>query len=105
MPINLNRSNMKALTLNIFIILSLASYVFAGGFEEDPGPEELISESDNSTIYTDSPSTETESSLEENEVLEASTSSFTDSDGNIVTWSKGLVTSGVDDKSYVVWGI
>tara|TARA_B100001059_G_scaffold59062_1_gene54377 strand:+ start:229 stop:519 length:291 start_codon:yes stop_codon:yes gene_type:complete len=95
---------MRALTLNSFIIiLSLASYVFAGGFEEDPGPEELISESDDSISNTNSLTTETETSLEE-ELLETGTASFTDSDGNIVTWSKGLVTSGGDDKSYVIWG-
>mgnify|MGYP003324450345 CR=1 FL=1 len=41
---------MKSLTLNsLIIVLFFASYVFAGGFEEDPGPEELVSESDNST--------------------------------------------------------
>ena len=96
---------MKALTLNSFIIiLFFASYVFAGGFEEDPGPEELISESNNSTINTNSLTTESETSLEEEEVLETGTASFTDSDGNIVSWSKGLVTSGGDDKSYVIWG-
>ena len=69
---------MKSLTLNsLIIVLFFASYVFAGGFEEDPGPEE---------------------------VLETVTASFTDSEGNIVTWSQGLVTTGGDDKKYVVWG-
>ena len=62
---------MKSLTLNsLIIVLFFASYVFAGGFEEDPGPEELVSESNNSTS----------------------------------TWSQGLVTTGGDDKKYVVWG-
>ena len=96
---------MKSLTLNSFIIiLSLASYVFAGGFEEDPGPEEVARDSDNSTSNTESLSIESETSLEEEEVLETSTVSFTDSEGNIVTWSQGLVTSGGEGKSYVVWG-
>ena len=96
---------MKSLTLNsLIIVLFFASYVFAGGFEEDPGPEELVSESNNSTSNTDSLSIELETSLEEEEELEIGTESFTDSDGNIVNWSKGLVTSGGDDKSYVIWG-
>ena len=50
---------MKSLTLNsLIIVLFFASYVFAGGFEEDPGPEELVSESNNSTSNTDSLSIE-----------------------------------------------
>ena len=96
---------MKSLTLNsLIIVLFFASYVFAGGFEEDPGPEELVSESDNSTSNTNSVYIELETSLEEEEVLENSTASFTDSEGNIVTWSQGLVTTGRDNKSYIVWG-
>ena len=96
---------MKSLTLNsLIIVLFFASYVFAGGFEEDPGPEELVSESNNSTNNTDSLSIGSETSLEEEEVLETGTASFTDSEGNIVTWSQGLVTTGGDDKKYVVWG-
>ena len=100
---------MKSLTFNsLIIVLFFASYVFAGGFEEDPGPEELVSESSNktsnSTSNSDSLSIESETSLEEEEVLETSTASFTDSEGNIVTWSQGLVTTGGDDKKYVVWG-
>ena len=96
---------MKSLTLNsLIIVLFFASYVFAGGFEEDPGPEELVSEISNSTSNSDSLSIESETSLEEEEVLETSTVSFTDSEGNIVTWSQGLVTTGRDDKKYVVWG-
>ena len=95
---------MKSLTLNsLIIVLFFASYVFAGGFEENPGPEELVSESDNSTNNYDSLSIESETPMEE-EVLETDTASFTDSEGNIVTWSQGLVTTGGDDKSYVVWG-
>ena len=95
---------MKSLTLNsLIIVLFFASYVFAGGFEEDPGPEELVSESNNSTSNTDSLSIESDTSLEE-EVLETVTASFTDSEGNIVSWSQGLVTTGGDDKKYVVWG-
>ena len=95
---------MKLLTLNsLIIVLFFASYVFAGGFEENPGPEELVSESDNSTNNYDSLSIESETPMEE-EVLETDTASFTDSEGNIVTWSQGLVTTGGDDKSYVVWG-
>lgn len=96
---------MKSLTLNsLIIVLFFASYVFAGGFEEDPGPEELVSESNNSTNNTDSLSIESETSLEEEEVLETGTASFTDSEGNFVTWSQGYVTTGGDDKKYVVWG-
>ena len=95
---------MKSLTLNsLIIVLFFASYVFAGGFEENPGPEELVSESDNSTNNYDSLSIESETPMEE-EVLETDTASFTDSEGNIVTWSQGLVTTGEDDKKYVVWG-
>ena len=96
---------MKSLTLNsLIIVLFFASYVFAGGFEEDPGPEELVSESDNSTSNNDSLSIESEISLGKEDVLEIGTATFTDSEGNIVTWSQGLVTTGGDDKSYVVWG-
>ena len=96
---------MKSLTLNsLIIVLFFASYVFAGGFEEDPGPEELVSESDNSTSNTDTVSIESEASLEEEEVLETGTASFTDSDGNYVTWSKGYVTTGADSEKYVKWG-
>ena len=96
---------MKSLTLNsLIIVLFFASYVFAGGFEEDPGPEELVSESNNSTSNTDSLSIESETSLEEEEVLEAGTASFTDSEGNYVTWSKGYVTTGSDSEKYVTWG-
>ena len=40
-------------------------------------------------------------SLEEEEVLETGTASFTDSEGNFVTWSQGYVTTGGDDKKYV----
>ena len=95
---------MKLLTLNsLIIVLFFASYVFAGGFEENPGPEELVSESDNSTNNYDSLSIESETPMEK-EVLETDTASFTDSEGNIVTWSQGLVTTGGDDKSYVIWG-
>jgi hypothetical protein len=96
---------MKALTLNSFIIiLSLASYVFAGGFEEDPGPEELVGENDNSMSTNEPLFIETETSLDEEEALKANSASFTDSEGNYVTWSKGLVTTGGDEKSYVTWG-
>jgi hypothetical protein len=96
---------MKSLTLNsLIIVLFFASYVFAGGFEEDPGPEELVSESDNSTSNNDTLSIESEVSLEEEEVLETGTVSFTDSDGNYVTWSKGYVTTGADSEKYVTWG-
>ena len=97
---------MKSLTLNsLIIVLFFASYVFAGGFEEDPGPEELVSESSNKTsnstsnsdslsIKSDSLSIKSETSLEEEEVLETGTASFTDSEGNFVTWSQGYVTTG-----------
>ena len=96
---------MKSLTLNsLIIVLFFASYVFAGGFEEDPGPEELVSESNNSTSNSDSLSIESETSLEEEEVLDISTASLTDSDGNYVTWSKGYVTTGADSEKYVTWG-
>ena len=96
---------MKSLTLNsLIIVLFFASYVFAGGFEEDPGPEELVSESDNLTSNNDTLSIESEVSLEEEEVLETGTASFTDSDRNYVIWSKGYVTTGADSEKYVTWG-
>ena len=38
------------------------------------------------------------------DVIEDDTPSLTDNEGNIVTWSKGLVTAGGDDKNYVTWG-
>jgi hypothetical protein len=95
---------MKSLTLNsLIIVLFFASYVFAGGFEEDPGPEELVSESDKLTSNNDTLSIESEVSSEE-EVLDTSTASFTDSDGNYVTWSKGYVTTGANNEKYVTWG-
>ena len=96
---------MKSLTLNsLIIVLFFASYVFAGGFEEDPGPEELLSESDKLTSNNDTLSIESEVSLEEEEVLETGTASFTASDRNYVIWSKGSVTTGADSEKYVTWG-
>lgn len=97
---------MRTLTFNIIIIfLVLAGYVFAGGFEEDPVPEELVveenTESNNEFEAVDS---ENDASIDVADVIEDDTPSLTDNEGNIVTWSKGLVTAGGDDKNYVTWG-
>jgi len=97
---------MKALTINsCIIILSLAGYTFAGGFEEDSGPEELVSESNtNFNSETESLPIDDVTSMEGEEIIENETPSFTDSDGNVVSWSQGLVTTGADNKTYVLWG-
>ena len=97
---------MRTLTFNIIIIsLVIAGYVFAGGFEEDPGPEELIiegnTESNNEFEAVDS---ENNASIDVVDAIEDDTPSLTDNEGNIVTWSKGLVTAGGDGKNYVTWG-
>ena len=97
---------MRTLTFNIIIIsLVIAGYVFAGGFEEDPGPEELVveenTESNNEFEAVDS---ENDASIDVVDAIEDDTPSLTDNEGNIVIWSKGLVTAGGDDKNYVTWG-
>ena len=83
------------------MVPSILLFVSLFGCQTAPVTEELDS---SSTSNSDSLSIESETSLEEEEVLETSTASFTDSEGNIVIWSQGLVTTGGDDKKYVVWG-
>ena len=97
---------MKALTINSFIIiLFLGGYTFAGGFEEDPSLGVLVSESNaNSNSETESLPIDNVTSIEDEAIEENKTYSFTDIDGNIVSWSQGFVTTGVDDKTYVIWG-
>ena len=55
-------------------------------------------------IPSESTQSAEEESVDEEEALKANSASFTDSEGNYVTWSKGLVTTGGDEKSYVTWG-
>ena len=90
---------MKLYLLKIFLFSMLgSSIVFAGGVEENSGPE-TISEteqqvSDESTDY-DSELTTREDIDEYQEIvatLDESSDPVCDSDGNVVKWSGGCVT-------------
>tara|TARA_B100000579_G_scaffold434156_1_gene454411 strand:- start:2727 stop:3035 length:309 start_codon:yes stop_codon:yes gene_type:complete len=86
----------------IFLAVSLA-----GGFEEDPGPEELPIEPAESVL--DELAVEPEP-LEEPELTEeptiASDTGIVDASGNIVIWSQGNVTYAGDISDiYVRYGL
>ena len=90
---------MKLYLLKIILFSMLgSSFVFAGGVEEDSGPE-IISEteqqvSDESKDY-DSELTTREDIDEYQEIvstLDESSGQVCDSDGNVIKWSAGCVT-------------
>ena len=90
---------------NLLIII-FVSFALAGGFEEDPGPEELPVEQTESAI--DAPAIEPEPAAEPESAIEPeiiADTGITDASGNIVIWSQGKVTwGGVDGDIYVRWG-
>ena len=84
---------------NLLMII-FVSVVLAGGFEEDPGPEELPVEQTEFVI--DDPVVEPELVIESEIIADAG---IADTSGNIVIWSQGKVTwGGVDGDIYVRWG-
>ena len=91
---------------NLLMII-FVSVVLAGGFEEDPGPEELPVEQTEFVI--DEPVIEPEPVVEPELVIESeiiADAGIADTSGNIVIWSQGKVTwGGVDGDIYVRWGL
>ena len=96
--------------LNILAILFVSlSLAFAGGFEEDPGPEELPEQSEAGLDETSIEPVESEPVIEpepepepEQEIELTEETGITDASGNIVTWSGGYVTYASDtDDNYV----
>ena len=87
---------------NLLMII-FVSVALAGGFEEDPGPEELPVEQTESVI--DEPAVEPEPVVEPESTIEPEITTDTgivDASGNIVIWSQGNVTyAGDDDDIYV----
>jgi len=92
---------------NFLMIMFLVTAV-AGGFEEDPGPEELPVEQPESVI--DEPADEPEPVVELEPALEAepeltADAGIMDASGNIVIWSQGNVSyAGDKDDIYVRYG-
>ena len=90
---------------NFLIIIFLVTAV-AGGFEEDPGPEELPVEQSESVI--DEPEVESEPVVESEPAPEPEVTAdvgIMDTSGNIVIWSKGNVTyAGDTGNIYVRYG-
>ena len=90
---------------NFLIIIFLATAV-AGGFEEDPGPEELPVEQSESVI--DEPVLETEPVVEPEPAQEPEVTAdagIIDASGNVVIWSQGNVTYAGDNSDiYVRYG-
>tara|TARA_Y100000996_G_C22516575_1_gene640645 strand:+ start:345 stop:653 length:309 start_codon:yes stop_codon:yes gene_type:complete len=90
---------------NFLIIIFLVTAV-AGGFEEDPGPEELPVEQSESVI--DEPEVESEPVVESEPALEPEVTAdvgIMDTSGNIVIWSQGNVTyAGDTGNIYVRYG-
>ena len=87
---------------NLLMII-FVSVALAGGFEEDPGPEELPVEQTESVL--DEQSIEPEPAVEPEPVVEAepaiepeiiTDAGITDASGNIVIWSQGNVTYAGD---------
>ena len=91
--------------VNFLIILSI-TFSNAGGFEEDPGPEELPVEQSESVI--DEPEVESEPVVESEPALEPEVTAdvgIMDTSGNIVIWSQGNVTyAGDTGNIYVRYG-
>tara|TARA_Y100001935_G_C17196016_1_gene452570 strand:+ start:100 stop:432 length:333 start_codon:yes stop_codon:yes gene_type:complete len=82
----------------ILIVLLSTTFVFAGGVEEDPGPE-VISESEKISIEEsqdyDTELTTREDIDEYQEIvssLDENNTSACDGEGNVVKWSGGCVT-------------
>lgn len=90
---------------NFLMIIFLVTAV-AGGFEEDPGPEELPVEQSESVI--DEPEVESEPVVESEPALEPEVTAdvgIIDASGNIVIWSQGNVTyAGDTGNIYVRYG-
>jgi len=90
---------------NFLMIIFLVTAV-AGGFEEDPGPEELPVEQSESVI--DEPEVESEPVVESEPALEPEVTAdvgIMDTSGNIVIWSQGNVTyAGDTGNIYVRYG-
>ena len=88
-------------TANFLMIIFLVTAV-AGGFEDDPGPEELPVEQSESVI--DEPVVEPEPAVETEPKVTAD-AGIMDASGNIVIWSQGNVTyAGDTDSIYVRYG-
>ena len=90
---------------NLLMII-FVSVALAGGFEEDPGPEELPVEQSESVI--DEPEVESEPVVESEPALEPEVTAdvgIMDASGNIVIWSQGNVTyAGDTGNIYVRYG-
>ena len=90
---------------NLLMII-FVSVALAGGFEEDPGPEELPVEQSESII--DEPEVESEPVVESELATEpevTTDSGIMDASGNIVIWSQGNVTyAGDTGDIYVRYG-
>ena len=103
---------------NLLMII-FVSVVLAGGFEEDPGPEELPVEQTESVIdepvvepepaVDPEPAVEPESTVEPEPATEPeiiADTGITDVSGNIVIWSQGKVTyAGDAGDVYVRYGL
>ena len=91
---------------NVLMII-FVSVALAGGFEEDPGPEELPVEQTESVI--DEPAVEPEPVVEPESTIEPEITTDTgivDASGNIVIWSQGNVSyAGDGDDIYVRYGL
>ena len=91
---------------NLLMII-FVSVALAGGFEEDPGPEELPVEQTQSII--DEPAVEPEPVAEPETTIEPEITANTgivDGSGNIVIWSQGNVTyAGGSENIYVRYGL
>ncbi len=91
---------------NLLMII-FVSVALAGGFEEDPGPEELPVEQTESVI--DEPAVEPEPVAEPETTIEPEITANTgivDASGNIVIWSEGNVSyAGDGDDIYVRYGL
>ena len=89
------------------VMIIFVSVALAGGFEEDPGPEELPVEQTESVI--DEPAVEPEHAVEPEPAVEpeiAADTGIVDASGNIVTWSQGNVSyAGDGGDIYVRYGL
>jgi len=91
---------------NLLMII-FVSVALAGGFEEDPGPEELPVEQTEAII--DEPALEPEPAAEPEPTIEPEIIADTvivDASGNIVIWSQGNVSyAGDTGDIYVRYGL
>ena len=97
---------------NVLMII-FVSVALAGGFEEDPGPEELPVEQ-TETIIDESvvepePAVEPETAVEPEPAVEpeiTADAGIVDASGNIVIWSQGNVSYAGDGYDiYVIYGL